>query len=192
MALTELYLKAGKTDEAETAMRDAVAAMPDDWGMKRKLVEFLADKRGVDAAEKEIRGYMQTDPKNEQLPFWLANLYLTHGQPEKAITLLQQIAAPDRFDAQGLNARALLARIALVQNRMADAQSLATLVLEKDPNNSEALFVRASFAYQNGQYQNAVTDLRTVVRNDPSAREAYPLLAESLLLQGIWTSRLKR
>jgi len=182
--LAVFYQKAGKIDDAEAVLRAGVATFPDHWGMKRQFVSFLADNRGVDAAEAEIRGYMKAHPDNDDLYFWLADLYLTHKATDKAIALLEPIAARAQMDTPGLNARTSLARIHFAKGNRELAEKLVAAVLEKDPSNHDALFVRANLFFDQGLYQNAVSDLRSILRAQPRAKHVFPLLSEVLLVQG--------
>ena len=44
--------------------------------MKYQLIAFLSEHRGTDEAEKEIRGFMLSDPQNTDYGNWLVDLYL--------------------------------------------------------------------------------------------------------------------
>lgn len=182
--LASIYLKEGKKDEAEAILRDGVAAMPGNIFMKQRLVAFLGENRGLDVAEKEVRETMKDNPDNGDLYFWLADLYATHNAVDRAIALLEQIVEKDQFDNKGLNARASLARIHFLKGDKSLAEKLVKLVLDKSPDNQEALFIRARMSFDDGNYQGATADLRTIIRNNPKAVSAYQLLAETLLMQG--------
>ena len=181
--LASIYLKLGKVDEAEAILRAGVADMPENWEMKKRLVAFLGENRGMDVAEKEIRDAMANNTSDD-LYFWLADLYTEHHAVDRAVALLEQIVAKDQFDHSGLNARASLARLQFVKGNKELADKLIKVVLEKAPDNQEALFIKARMSVDEGYYQEAVSDLRTIIRDNPKAKNAYQLLAEVLLLQG--------
>jgi putative PEP-CTERM system TPR-repeat lipoprotein len=182
--LADIFLAAGKPDDAEAALRAAVAAEPDDWNMKRRLIVFLGDHRGVDAAEKEIRGYMRTDPKNNAPYFWLADIYVSHNAASRAVTLLEKIISEDPAGAQNLRARVSLARIYFISGHKALAEKMAAFVLQKEPDNPGALFLRANMAFDQGRDQDAVSDLRAILHVQPANKEALQLLSEVFLKQG--------
>jgi tetratricopeptide (TPR) repeat protein len=182
--LAEEYIKANKLDEAETSLRNGMAALPDNWEMKHQLVLFLAEHRSPAIAEAEIRKLMEAYPKNDDLYFWLADLYVNTNATDKAVDLLNQIVDRGQYDAPALNARTLLARISIKRGNRDLANKLVAAVLAKAPDNRAALLVRASMAFDNGYTQSAVSDLRTIVRNTPNDKEALQLLGETLLLQG--------
>lgn len=187
--LANTYIKADKLDDAEAALRAGVAALPDDWSMKYQLVTFLGDHRGVDAAEKEIRGYMQAHPNNADLNGWLTDLYLAHNETARAVDFLGGIIASHQYDRQGLDARTALARLDYIKSDRDATSKLVAEVLQNDPNNLDARFLKAHLEYDDGFYQNAVIDLRAIVRDRPKAKEALKLLAETFLILGPSRSR---
>ncbi len=182
--LADIYMQGGRLDDAETTLRSATHDMPDNWDLKHQLVMFLGRYRSVDVAEKEIQSMMQSDSDHTELYFWLTELYIDHNQIDKAVALLEQIVARDDSDRQSLLARSSLARINFRKGNKELAEQLVNAVLAKAPTNPEALYVRASIATDEARYQNAVNDLRLIIRNNPKNADALQLLAEVLLLQG--------
>jgi len=185
--LAKVYLAVGNKDDAERTLRDGAQAMPDNWSMKKRLVAFLNDNRGMDVAEKAIKDLMAAYPDNEDLSFWLADLYLSNKADDRAIVLLELVSQQGKEDDKQtprLKARTSLARIYFARGNKALAEKLVKAVLEKAPNNEEALFVRAQLLFDRGEHQEAVSTLRTIVRDNPKAAEAQQLLSETLLTQG--------
>ncbi|HUY68713.1 MAG TPA: tetratricopeptide repeat protein [Alphaproteobacteria bacterium] len=182
--LADLYLKAGKLIEAEATLRAGIAAQPDNRDMQRALIAFLAGHRGLDAAEKQIRQWMQADPHDAILDAWLVDLYVGHDQADRAVAFLQPIVAQNRFDKEGLYARTALARIDYGEGNKEEAGHLAATVLVQDPNDLDALLVKARLEFDLGQYQDAVADLRAILLMQPHAAEPLHLMAETLLRQG--------
>jgi tetratricopeptide (TPR) repeat protein len=182
--LAAIYVKAGKLDEAEHVLRQAITEKPDDWELKRQLVGFLGANRGTDQAEAEIKSLMQANPKNDDLYFWLADLYASHDQTDKATALLQQIIDRNQGEAPALNARNLLARIDIREGNRELARKMVNAVLEKQADNKPALYIRANLEFEAGDYQNAVSDLRSILGTEPKNIGALQLLAETLLMQG--------
>lgn len=181
--LASLNVKLGKIDEAEAVLRKGVADLPDNKEMKRKLIAFIGEHRGVDAAEKEIRETMK-DKSSDDMFFWLADLYMTRNDVDRAMALLEQIIAKDQFDQSGLTARTSLARLQFVKGNRELAEKLVKTVLDKAPDNQDALFIRSRLLVDDGRYQEAVSDLRAIIRDNPKAKNAYQLLGELFLLQG--------
>jgi len=182
--LVELYLKTGRIDDAETVWREGVATSPQSADMKKSLIIFLNKNRGLDVAEAEIKRFITAAPDNTDPFFWLADLYVSNDAPDRAVHLLEQVAAKEKFEEQGLKARAAIARISFAQGNRAMTEKLVALILEKKPNYPEALFMRAGLSFDQGRYQSAVSDLTVLLNDRPRAPEAKQLMAESLLRQG--------
>lgn len=185
--LAQVYVQADKVDDAEKVLRDGVAAMPDDWDMKKRLVAFLNEKRGLPVAEQVIKDYMKAYPDNQELVFWLADLYISNKAIDRAVALLQEVVreSPEEgTNRHSLNAKTSLARIHFAKGDRVLAERLTDAVLQADPNNRDALLVKARMLVAQGDYQQAVVVLRTIVRDKPDAADALQLLGESLLAQG--------
>ncbi len=182
--LANLYVQQNQLDQGEAVLRDGVEAAPSDWGMKKLLVNYLSEHRDLQAAEAQIRKYMAAYPSNDDLYFWLADLYTSHKDVDRAISLLQEVVAKDRFEQPGLNARTSLAQISFARGDRDLASRLVAVVLEKEPDNPDALYLRAGMAFDSGLYRSSVADLRTILRDKPKSKEALQLLAEALVRQG--------
>lgn len=181
--LANIYVKAGKLDEAEATLRAGIAARPNDWEIKHALIFFLDQHRGMAAAEQEIRKAMRDNADLDEPYFWLADLYAGHDAPDRAIELLNQIVGRGKTDA-ALNARVRLALLDIKRGNKDHAEKLVATVLAKAPDDQAALFVRANLFFDSGDYQNAVSDLHAILRAAPQAEDALRLLGETLLLQG--------
>ncbi|MDD2325611.1 MAG: tetratricopeptide repeat protein [Alphaproteobacteria bacterium] len=186
--LVKLFLKAGRLDDAQAVWQDAIDHSPDNRTMKRMLVSFLESHRGVLAAENQIRAFMQKEPGAADYAFWLADLYMTHKSTDKALALLQEMIDNDRVfksdTSEGLTARASLAEIQYQKGDRATAEKLVAMVLDADPNNRDALFVRARLLTDQGAYQEAALVLQTIIRDAPKMNGAAQLLAEIFVRQG--------
>src|SRR6185437_7124640 len=133
--------------------------------------------------EAEIKDLMRAYPQKSELYAWLTDLYLSHNVPDRATALLQQLITENQFDRKGLDARTALARIDYMKGDKTTAAQLVTDVLARDPNNLDALFIKARLEFDQGLYQDAITHLRVIIRDQPKAEEALHLMSETLLLQ---------
>lgn len=169
---------------AEKILRDTVEKFPDSEEAKRKLIELVERKDGLPAAETQIKAYLEKSPERKTLYLWLAELYVRNKREDLAITALRNILEAPGEEWVGLTANTSMARIKLGQGDIDLATRLIESVLSKDANNNEALFLRANLAYARGDYEQALGDLRNVVRDNPSSPHATRLMTEILLLQG--------
>lgn len=182
--LARLLVKLNDKPAAEKVLRDGVARAPGDKPMLQALIGYLDRNEGLEAAEKELQKAQQADPSDGEYVLWLADLYLNHKDTDRAVALLQDtIAKKTGGDVFLREAKIALARLYLSKDEKEEARKLVDEVLGEQSDYSDALFLRARFAFEKGDYQNAVTDLRTVLRDNPRSRPALQLMAETLLAQ---------
>jgi len=183
--LAHIYAKVGRSEDGEKVLREGISARPENENMKHALVDFLNETKGLDAAESEILKAQQADPKNNTFAFWLVDLYIKHDEPDRAMAVLKALITKDQANETDLTtAQTSLARIHYLKGEKQDVKTLIDAVLEKKPDNADALLMRAHLAFERGDYENAVTDLRLIVRDNPRAINAQDLLAETLQAQG--------
>ncbi len=182
--LAEILSQTGNDDKAEALLRSTVKAFPDNLRAKHLLTTFLEENRTISLAEEEIRTYIKETPE-EKIPYlWLADLYIRNNKDQLAVETLKNVIRTASDDKISLNANTSLAGIQIRQGDIDFAKKLIGAVLAKDVNNKDALLVRANLAFHQGQYQEAVADLRTILRDHPAEKRASRILAEIFLLQG--------
>ncbi len=182
--LARLLIAWGRPDEAETLLRSAIDERPEDETFKLLLVDFLANQRSFDAAEEALQTFISGAPESDGLRFGLAELYSRHARPEAAQQVFEEIAERDPEGPQGLAAQIALARMAFAERDAVKALDLAEKVIEVEPANTGALLLRSRILLGDGRHDEAVADLRAVLRGEPNQREALDLLATGLIAGG--------
>ena len=66
---SEIYLKAGKRDEALKVLSDARAKYPKDSNLLRSEVNIYLNEGAYDKAEGLLKSLTETDPNNESIWF---------------------------------------------------------------------------------------------------------------------------
>jgi tetratricopeptide (TPR) repeat protein len=174
--LAALYTGSGRPADAEAVFRQAIAAKVGGHQPKLALVELVAREKGRDAAEAELLKLVEAEPGEPALRLRLADLYLTGDKQALGQDMLEQIVTADDKGPHGAAARIGLARFHLSRNDRARAEALVAEVLDRDPANADALFLRAGLALGTGDASAAITDLRTVLRDRPSSKPALEML----------------
>lgn len=195
------YFVANKDfDGAESALRDAIKAFPDNPKAKRALIQLLAEHRGADRAQAQLEAFVKEAPKDNNLKLELADYLQTQGKSDQADAVYHQIIDAAGTDAAGLTARDRLANAALKRGDVAGAQALIAEVLKASPHDASALAARSSIEMAQGDASAAITDLRTVLRDQPSSlpvlrtlarahlQNHEPALAEEVLQQAVQTN----
>lgn len=177
--LADYYVSMQRLDDAENLLRTTITEMPESSDVKIALVSFLAQKRGRVTAEKELRALIEAEPEKYPLRFALASLYLTGGERDKGVAAYQEIIAIDKTGTAGLEARSLLAQILLSENRSGDAEALIAKVLEENARDNSALLLRGQIALRRGEARDAISDFRTVLKDQPENPAVHRLLASA-------------
>lgn len=169
----------GHLDEAEATYHQAIDAAPEDENLKLDLVRFLEQKRGWQAAEQQLVAFSKAAPDDPRYSFALADLYAANERLPQARAALEAIAEREGTNPMGLRARAGLARLALLEGDLAEAEARATEVLKIDAANNDALLIRSGLAADRGNFQDAIVDLRTILRSEPNSISALAMLAKA-------------
>jgi len=164
-----------KTDQAEQVLKQLVAQLPEKDQPKFVLIDFLTRQRGVEQAEKELDLLISENPDN--FGFRFAKLALYKGQPDKILQILEQIVEDDKLGVAGIDARNKLAILHNSKGNEALARKLIEEVIELDSKNTTALLFRAGFLLKNKEFDSAIADARSILRENPESEKALLVLA---------------
>ena len=113
--------------------------------------------------------------QDEEIRFWLGELYEEAGEGEKALAVWQGISGYEH-DPQLLLKRA---NVSARAGNFEEAKHLYEHALQHDLS-PEALFGCGIVCYQMGEWQNAIRRFSQLIEKEPEYIAAYPLLAEAL------------
>jgi cellulose synthase operon protein C len=175
--LANFYMASGRLDDAEALLREIAASRSDKEEAKLLLVDFLARERSLGQARTELQKYSDAEPGNYKLRSALARLHIAANDIDKAIATYRYTIDKDGRNADAIDARNRVIELLLAQKKRADAEALIKDVLELEPENGEALIVRARLALNDNDPNSAINDLRTVLKNTPDSTLALAMLA---------------
>ncbi len=177
--LAKLYVSDKKIDQAEDILKNLVNRLPEKDQPKFVLIDFLSRQRGVEQTEKELETLIRENPEN--FGFRFARLALYKDQPEKIRQILEQIIEDDKLGVSGIDARNRLAQLLNSQGEREQARKLAEEVIELDPRNTRALLLRAAMLMRDKDFDAAIADARTVLRDNSESEQALMVLASAQL-----------
>ena len=184
-ALVRNYLQQGDTDAAEKVLQEiASELLPDSVDEKVRLVEFTRQYRSETEAIELLKRYVDQDKTEYRLRLGLGELYEKAGEPGQAKTVYQRIIEDDGLKANGLEAQNRLALLHIREGETDKARSLVDDVLSHDKSNENALLLLAGFKISNRNYDDAIIDLRTVLRDNPKSIKANALLGKAYQASG--------
>ena len=184
--LVALYLRNKKTDEADAVFRDIVASDPNNVKSITDYVAFLRQVRGNDVAENTLLEFVKSHPDKPELKFALASFYVLENKVAKAKETYEGLVASDATGPNGLSAKSKLAALAVAENDKTKAEKLIAEVLQTEPRNAEALFIRARLRLRDYRTEEAISDLRTVLRDAPDNAAALLNLARAHVQAGAY------
>lgn len=180
--LLDFYKKQGGANVAEDYLRKLANAAPDDVSVQLGLVSFLQDARGRQAALEALEAQVAQFPKMVGLQMALGRLYEQNGEPAKALVAYRAVAKLDPTSKIGFAARASSAAVLATQDgKFAEAERQIEAILAEQPDNSDALLVRAGLNRQKERWDDVIADLRLVVRQRPNDTQSNLMLARSYL-----------
>lgn len=182
--LAQFYLAHDLKDQAEAEYRAIAAKYPNDAQAKLDVVRFMLATHGPKAAVDELQKLISSDPDSYEPRFALANLYQEQNDSKDADAVFQDIIAKAGDKPEALRAKGLLAASLLTQGNKAETEKLVKEILDKDARNEQGLVLRAGMAIDERRLEDAIGDLRTVLRDVPNSARALALLARAHELSG--------
>jgi tetratricopeptide (TPR) repeat protein len=176
-ALALFYSRSQRLDDAQHVLEQAVQALPHSDAARFALVDFIAAQRTRAQGESILRSFITKDPGNYDLRLGLGALLERNADVAGATTVYQEVVRRDPSGSKGLLARNRLAAIAAQQGRFDDEKRLLEEVLQKDPRNNDALMMRARLELIKDDPRGAITDLRVVLRDQPTNIDLLRTLA---------------
>ena len=179
VGLAQIYIAQGKIDAAEEILRGVVDQDPDNPELRIAFARFIGEQRGAEASAETLKIFIAEQPDSAVLNFALAQVYESTDRVDDAYDLylkVESLAAGSEASFAAQNRRAV---IKISQNELEEARKIVGRILSLQSENADALMIRAAFLFTDKEYESAIADLRTVLRENPQSERALFLLARS-------------
>lgn len=173
----QFLVKTNRADEAEQQLRAIADSSPDNLIAKLDVINFILASKGGVAGRTEMEAYVKKEPKNYDLAFALGDLYRAQKDYVAEEKLLNQIVKQASGSPQGYKAQGLIAYKLMADGKNAEASKMLNEIISADKSNSLALTLRANLAMQAKNYDAAIADLRSVLRDSPDSSNPALMLA---------------
>ncbi|MCC7330900.1 MAG: tetratricopeptide repeat protein [Gammaproteobacteria bacterium] len=177
--LARFYASEGRVDDAEKVMRSVIAADPKDVNARLGLAQFLGQMRSPEAATQSLEAFVAEDPDQPELRLALGQLYEATRKPDAALSAYEELAKRDPKSKPGLAARVRVAALKIAKGEVEPGRALIEGVLVDEPDNASALLIRAGLRVRDKKFDDAIADIRTVMRKEPENTRAMLLLART-------------
>jgi putative PEP-CTERM system TPR-repeat lipoprotein len=178
------YVQSGNFEQAELLLAQNIGDNPENIEEKIRYISFKSQYRSIDESIALVKTYIKQDPSEYRFKFILGEFYLRSNHLDKATVLYQGIMEDDGLQPNGLKARNQLAEIYIWTDKRSESRALIDEVLAHDKNNEVALLLQSRFLLDDGKYDEAIINLRTVLRDNPASGEAHGLIGQAQLELG--------
>ena len=175
--LIQAYIAGRQFDEAEKELRAISAANPADSKAGLDVVRFLNDTKGAAAAQAELTARIKAGGDVFAYQMALAEFDFTHGKIDEATQQLNNLAATAGSPERKLEAQAKLAEYYVAKANYTAAEPVIADMLSKDRRNTAGLRLRAAIRIEQGQFDQAIADLREALNDQPKSPELLSLIA---------------
>ena len=151
--------------------------IPTDSKAGLDVVRFLIGFRGPSAAKDELLAKIKAGGDVFPYQMALVDIEYSQGNYADAVTLLNNVIKEASSPEHTLSAKIKLAEIAVNRKEFSDAEPIIADVLEKDHHNIDGLRLRAIIRIDQGQFDNAIADLREALNDQPKSPELLLVLA---------------
>jgi len=171
-ALGLLYTRLARNDEAEAMFQQAIAAKPL-WGDSHFSRALLLQKTDhLPEALVEFKTGVTLSPLSAPAHRWYGEALLENNQRDEAIAQFQQAVELDPT----LEAMHDLSELYVLQGRNADAEPVIRRITALYPYDSSAHLMLGKILEQAGKRDQAASEFRAVLNDDPNNTEAKAAL----------------
>ncbi len=175
--LVSLYANNNRVEEAEKLLLSSMDAEDDEDSLA--YIAFLDKYKSSDDATRELEKFSVDGSAKIRLA--LGRRYIDNNQIDKAKPLFQ-VLANDKSELESAGAKNELALLFLRENNAESSLKLVEEVLSEQPNNLRALVLRGTIALSRRDAPQAITDFRTILRDQPNNTYAIRQLTSAYIV----------
>ena len=171
--LANLLLIEGKRDEAEKAYAGVLEEAPKDPESRARRALLNMEKDAA-ASLREFEALVKENPNNPLLRYNLGLARIANRQDEEARTAMIEAS---RMQRNFLEPRLALAQMSLDAGRFREVQQYASEILTVNPAHPQGRYYRSAALTGLGNYPDARKNLKVLLDEFPSFREAHLQMA---------------
>ena len=177
--LIQFLLADKRQDDAVKELRAATTANPADTNAELELVSLLGTLQGPAAARSELAARINTGGRVFPYQIALAKFDFAQGNVAESTALLKKLIGSSSAAEDIVTARSTLAEMYIQQNNIAEADPLVSAILSVDSRNTNGLRLSALIHMARSQIDDAISDLRSALNDQPQSPELLTTLANA-------------
>lgn len=178
--LFEHYISQKKLDAAEGVLREQTEPEAQNPHSTQKLIAFLAEHRGPDAAIAELDQIIALDTINTpRFKTMRAVLKFQIGDTQTALGEMQELLANAKRTTQTRDSEVEFARMLLDIGETEEGRALVELVLTEDPTQTEAVKLKAAWLIEENKINETIALLREALDVTPRDYQLMTLMARA-------------
>jgi len=167
LLLVKFYLRHKRVVEAESLLEKLVAENPDSERFRVLLVQFFGEQKQEDKSLAALREGLKKMPESLALTEMMVKYRLSRNETGAARKLLEEYLARMKTGPRYLRAKLMLARIAVQEQKFAEALQLVDSILKENHDDFEALVLRGDLLRRKKDFDGAIAAYRTVLKEAP-------------------------
>lgn len=179
LALLQTQLR--RLDEAEQTLNQSITDLPENVDAKLALIDFLMAQKSEDEALQKLAEFISFNKEVAKFYFAKSKIELKQGKLEEAKSTLENVEKQFETKPPSLQAKNQLALVALREGDKSLAKQYVEEVLKENGKDTLALSIRGNLSYEEKNFIDAISDFRSVLREEPNNGAILKALAKAQL-----------
>ncbi len=181
--LAAIYANNNQLEKGEALLLQAVEDSGYDSNRMLSYIAYIHNFRGAEAATAELEKHVNNQDSKPKLKLALARRYLNANNNTAAKNIFAELAQGNSL-SEANAAKNQLAFLDLKDGKVDSALVLVEEVLEESPTNTRALILRGTIALSRRDAPRAISDFRTILRDQPNNLTVIRQLAAAYIQNG--------
>lgn len=181
--LAAIYAQSEQLDKGEALLLGAIERSDKDNNRILSYINYVHQYRGEEQATAELEKYAGENKAHPRLKLALGGRYLRAKKQDEARIIFEELAQSTSI-SESNEAKNQLAFMHLKKGEADKASVLVEEVLQESPGNLRALMMRGTMALAQRDAPQAITDFRTMLRDQPNNLSVIRQLASAYILNG--------
>ena len=178
--LFEHYIDQNNLDAAESVLRDQAEPQAQDSFSVQRLIAFLAEHRGSDAAIAELDDIIATGGINApRFKTMRAALKFQLGDTQTALSEMRELLENAERTAQTRESEVEFARMLLIVGESEEGRTVIEQILAEDPTQAAAVKLKAAWLIEEDKTGDAIVLLREALHETPRDSRLMTLMARA-------------